>query len=705
MALLLSITWALSFNTAASQDLTRQVSHRSKDSSPEGLTHQLVVVNRQYQTANIRQKGKLLSKLLKITAKREQLLADTVQNNAAEALRVALADSLSSTFPAQARDHIEKSVVLEGELEVVYEDYNQHGRLRYFLKIPNQRFSLYFKAHPPVLQTGAKVRVSGVKINDNVAVESGENDLAKLTSDLTTAPMTPTTMSLEVSNSFGVQNTAVLLVNFQDEATQPWTPAQTNDLVFNTINSFYFENSFQQTWLTGNVYGWYTIPVLSSECSQYVIGNAAKSAAAAAGVDLSQYSHLIYMFPNDSCFFWSGLSTVGGNPSESWINNDNSLRVVAHELGHGFGLFHSQGLDCTPGVLGTSCSTMAYGDTLDVMGGRAAHLNAYQKERLGWLNYGSSPPIKTANISGTYQVEPMESSGTSPKAIKILKSTDPVTGNRSWYYLEFRQALGFDSWMIGDAYLVEENVLNGVVVHTGTENKGDSSLMLDMTPDSPAIYGDLFDPALVAGQTYTDPEAGVTITTTSADANQAVVNVTIGQPSCVRANPTVTLSPSQSQWVSGGVPVIFSLTVTNNDSLSCGTANFSLSVNAPSGWTATFDNVAFDLAPGASNSTNLTVTSPLSAGDGFYNIVVNAKNNSNPTYIGSATATYVVSNQNPVAVDDSATTTQSQAVSIAVLSNDSDPAGRQLTVKSVTQAPNGKVSINANGTVTYAPNS
>jgi hypothetical protein len=60
-------------------------------------------------------------------------------------------------------------------------------------------------------------------------------------------------------------------------------------------------------------------------------------------------------------------------------------------------------------------------------------------------------------------------------------------------------------------------------------------------------------------------------------------------------------------------------------------------------------------------------------------------------------------NRPPMAVDDSATTTQGMAVEIAVLANDSDPDGDPLTVGSFTQPTSGTVTLNPSGTITYTP--
>jgi len=107
--------------------------------------------------------------------------------------------------------------------------------------------------------------------------------------------------------------------------------------------------------------------------------------------------------------------------------------------------------------------------------------------------------------------------------LKILKSTDPTTGKRTWYYVQSRQAIGFDEGLAGNT-----NVLNGVLIHYGTESFGNSSYLLDMKPASGStIYLDWSDPALAVGQTFSDPDAGVTITTNWVTSMAAEVTVSV----------------------------------------------------------------------------------------------------------------------------------------------------------------------------------
>jgi hypothetical protein len=60
-------------------------------------------------------------------------------------------------------------------------------------------------------------------------------------------------------------------------------------------------------------------------------------------------------------------------------------------------------------------------------------------------------------------------------------------------------------------------------------------------------------------------------------------------------------------------------------------------------------------------------------------------------------------NRPPVANDDTASTTEQEPVTIAVLANDTDPDGDTLTVTGVTQPADGSAVVNGDGTITYTP--
>lgn len=421
---------------------------------------------------------------------------------------------------------------IAGELEVLVEDHPDRSVTRHFLKSDKARFELKFKGKAPELASGAKVRVKGEQADAATPVLM----LSNLNSVQTAAPATAASAS-------GAQQTVVLLVNFKDDTSQPYSIAQANDVVFNQVNSFMRENSFQQTSVTGQTYGWLTLPITKT-CVGSDIAAAAKQAAAGAQIDLKPFSRFIYVFPLNTACFWTGMATVGGAPSDIWVNGSLKLHTIGHELGHNFGLRHSHSSDCGATVLATSCTTTDYGDIADIMGNVfPAHFNAFQKQSLGWLNAGSQPAIITVQETGNYVIDAYSAAaGTNAKALKILKSVDATTGLKTWYYIEYRQAIGFDGALSG---VYNGNLLGGVLVRTGAEGNASSSYLLDMTPDSYLRFPisdaglDLNDAALPVGQTYTDAAAGLTITASAANGANATVSITLASA----PSPTPTPSP------------------------------------------------------------------------------------------------------------------------------------------------------------------
>jgi large repetitive protein len=86
---------------------------------------------------------------------------------------------------------------------------------------------------------------------------------------------------------------------------------------------------------------------------------------------------------------------------------------------------------------------------------------------------------------------------------------------------------------------------------------------------------------------------------------------------------------------------------------------------------------------------------------GLYSVTISADDGAGG--VTSVTFLWSVSNPGPVAVDDTATTTEDlPALSIPVLNNDSDPDGDPLTVISAS-SPNGTVIIGSNGILIYTP--
>lgn len=465
--------------------------------------------------------------------------------------------------------------------------------------------------------------------------------LANATAAAQSVPVLPDTL--------GEQKTAVILVNFNDAPTQPVSVAGANDLVFGTVSDLFWEASYKKTFLSGDTFGWFTIPLASTSCDKPTIEAEGNKAATAAGANLSGYKRIVYMFPTNTGCAWSGIvSTNSSGQKLSFINNGFNLYVVAHEMGHGFGLQHADSQDCDVDALGDTCVTRSYGDRADTMGSVAAHFNAFNKERLGWLDAGSAPgapAIATVSASGRYTLAPFETADSGVKALKVLKSIDPVSGKRTWYYIEHRRPIGFD---LGLASI--GNLARGVLVRTGMmSGTVGTSVLLDMTPnsDTSSSTSDLRDAALEAGRRFADPDAGVAITLVSADESGAVVDVVIGSaapapaPICTRAAPQLALTGPTSS-VAAGSTVHYTLNLTNKDSSACASTTFNLAHSVPGGWNGSLAASTLSLSAGASASTTLSVTSAGSAAAGNYGIGAGAGSSLGGVHTANASATYSV---------------------------------------------------------------
>ena len=279
---------------------------------------------------------------------------------------------------SQANDGV--GAELEGTLEILHEDREDGSSLyRHFLSTHDgKRLSLEGVQHPDLL-TGDQVRVRGVRSGQTLQLQT---NTAQALEVLQYAPL---------PNTFGPQKTAVFLVNFaSNPSEQLFTTSALKTYLNDRSGAFFRASSYQQTWLEIDVFGSYTMPFVNSGCPINSIQSYAEHAAVAQGINLSAYTRRVYVFPRMSCGF-NGAAYVGGNPSHAWLNGD--VGTFNHELGHNFGLYHSHSISCPPAVLGPNCTTHDYGDSTDTMGAAGGHYNPFQKQRLGWLDYGVSPPI------------------------------------------------------------------------------------------------------------------------------------------------------------------------------------------------------------------------------------------------------------------------------------------------------------------------
>jgi hypothetical protein len=626
---------------AASSSASKPV----KSTDARDLTIALLDLVSRYNSASPGEKGQLLAQLIDVAHKRQDELAATVDFDPEEVLRVAIPDSVRANLPPQAIPMLEQSADESGTLEVYHVDHVNPSEDYYVHYLANAkgRFSLHFAGAAPDYVTGTKVRVRGVRLDSAIVLAAG--------SDVTLTA----TLAAALPNTLGVQKTLTILVNFSDAVTQPYTVAQAQSIMFTTTSNYDYETSYQQTSLSGDVAGWFTIASTSTTCDSGTIASQAQKAASSAGFVLSNYNRYVYVFPSNTCTWW-GLGSVGGNPSQAWIHTKwgFSLPVVGHEMGHNFGLYHSHSLDCGTVSLdanSANCTASEYGDIYDMMGGGSnpPHFNAFQKERLGWLNAGISPPLITVNPQAgttTYTISPLEDArNTAPRALKIARGGS-CGGTQDWFYVEARQAKGFDSFLSGNT-----NIQTGVMIHKVTNGDANSSYLLDMTPAT-ATWA---DPALVGGSTFTDPLTGVTIMPVSVGGSGATINVTFGATACTPAAPSITVNPTGTVWTAAGSTVSYAVSVKNMDSCGCAATTYGVGAGVPAGWNASSARTA-SVSPGSTTTSSVAITTAAGATAAFYPVTLNAVNDSAPSKAIAASGTVAIASAPGVSVTTSAAT-------------------------------------------------
>jgi hypothetical protein len=153
---------------------------------------------------------------------------------------------------------------------------------------------------------------------------------------------------------------------------------------------------------------------------------------------ISDYSkrYLLVIAPKAGCV-WSGRANLGRPNSQSGtliLHESASSFVISHELGHTFGLGHSNFLRCDnaayDGAWGETCKGVEYGGTIDVMGNvdTSTPLNTYHQWRMGLID---DSQIKQVWQSENITLAPSDFAN----GVKVIFIRD----GKSAYWIEYRR--------------------------------------------------------------------------------------------------------------------------------------------------------------------------------------------------------------------------------------------------------------------------
>jgi hypothetical protein len=231
---------------------------------------------------------------------------------------------------------------------------------------------------------------------------------------------------------------------------------------------------------------------------------------------IANYSerYLVVVAPKAGCI-WSGRALVGAADSKSGtliLHDSASSFVITHELGHNFGLGHSNFLRCDSGAndgpWGETCKGVEYGGTIDVMGNvdTRSPLSTYHQWRMGLIDESQIKQVWQSEVvnlapsdfangikaiyirdgKAAYWVEyRRKTDGVAykpglaiyrldPPPISAVVSINPEDSSSS----EFPQILGSDVWMLNlDSYVYRDSrsVGGSMTGLTATTYSGDVS--------------------------------------------------------------------------------------------------------------------------------------------------------------------------------------------------------------------------------------
>ncbi|MFH1977847.1 MAG: dockerin type I domain-containing protein [Candidatus Aenigmatarchaeota archaeon] len=486
------------------------------------------------------------------------------------------------TEPAEVSVPLETEtniIEFTGTIEtIIVDDFeNNRAEYTYYMRTDDgKRYELEFEDNFLRVYVG-EVSVLGIIEGDKFIVDSIETTGDKNAGDL--EPWPPT---------LGEQKYAVVFF-FRENETQFDFMTYTN-YTFNLTNAFINESSYGKAGVSSGYVGNFSFN--ESLCFE---GDIYTDAIRKIDpfINFTEYDGLIVFHPNTSCSWYPGLASLGkldaftdeGNVKlyQIWFNTffheNPHFGILAHEMGHNFGLGHASVLICggsetqqlfggeleNESTLGHKCTYREYGDFYDVMGEANPFKTfglGFRLVNLGWIADANVPEV----TEGTYFISPINTlaTGNEIKGLKIPInwSENNITfkaGEGSpevnlfdvfgmnYYFLEYKTNTGFDSIKTqengvliklgkGDNYLHDENGTN-VGYWLG------NSVLLNLHPGNSTLgdcsqgcydYGYVY---LEEGQTYIDEFNNMEIRVLQTNDNWALVAISLIIPRSVCYDP------------------------------------------------------------------------------------------------------------------------------------------------------------------------
>ena len=626
---------------------------------------------------------------------RKEIAISLINKDPAKFIHHALTGDLGVGL-LENHDGVEKITEKKGKIEIICtKETNDHAETQVFLIDEENNAYMLFAPYIDLMEelvTGDEVIVNGFAIDEYLVANTvSDNDNLSIVN--AAAPL---------ASAAAVNRVAFILVNWNEVPTIPFTEAQIRTAM-TTVKGHIEESSLGTTTIAGrhdplvDIYGNYLVNY--NNCDYRSWHTQGVTAATRDGMRAADYRHIILLFPRPPAGCESGIAgrgTLGG--TSIWQYGNISIGTIIHEMGHNYGLHHARSATCTEGTqrvqISNTCTFAEYGDPFDLMGssGGRNHFQAFSKNAIGWMPNAN---VRTVTANGIYDLFPIQFPTTQTQLLRI-----PVTGftptglpQTFTYLLDFRQPSPFD------VYQPSAAAVNGVVIRNGTNRGAFTNLY-----NANAAAGTAFatNAPLRQGQTFYDPMRDVLFRTVSVNTTRAQVEVVFGGGGgnqCVAAAPTVTVTPTSQRGVHGET-LRYSITVRNNDNAHCATAPFTL-INSvlPNGFQMSNRNFSFNLAPGASHTEIVDVTTTNAAAAANHALSFTARNTLS-TMTAAVSFTYQLQNVTATCqrgipaititpAENTGLVNQARNYTVTVRNTDTPACNGNMKFSLTAQAPNG----------------
>ena len=313
-----------------------------------------------------------------------------------------------------------------------------------------------------------------------------------------------------VAAATGTKSVAVLLFNFSNAISQPWTTSYVRGVVFDnetSVDKYYRDASYGQLGLSGDVFGWYTLSASNTGCSY------TSWASRPARRRPPQVCRSRATSTSSTRSLRRRAAAGPACVSPGHLELDQRLHDAANRLSRARPQLRRPPREHTRlhvrrrrTTFTGSCTQSEYGDPFTVMGGAADHHQVnWHRAQLGWF-----ADTQTVTSSGSYLLAPAELTS-APRMLRVSR------GDGTYLNLELRRP-----WGIFDDFASSDPVVNGVSVRIAPEL---SSLVQSKLVDANPATTSFSDAALGVGQTLTDPLTGVSVSTLSVGPSGATVSI------------------------------------------------------------------------------------------------------------------------------------------------------------------------------------